>query len=34
VKKDPDLSITNDGNKVMEVELSRLMDAWKTPLEV
>jgi phosphoribosylformylglycinamidine synthase len=34
VKNVPDLSITNNGTKVMKVELYRLMDAWKTPLEV
>jgi phosphoribosylformylglycinamidine synthase len=33
VRNNPVLSFTKDGSKLMEVELSRLMDAWKTPLE-
>jgi phosphoribosylformylglycinamidine synthase len=33
VKKDPCLTITKDGVKVLESELSTLSEAWKTPLE-
>ena len=33
VKKDQRLSITKDGEKLLELELSNLMEAWKTPLE-
>ncbi|MFC1803414.1 phosphoribosylformylglycinamidine synthase subunit PurL [Thermoproteota archaeon] len=34
VKKEPVLSIINEGTLIFEVELSTLMHAWKTPLEV
>jgi phosphoribosylformylglycinamidine synthase len=33
VKKEPLLTITKDGKPLLEMELSKLMDAWKTPLE-
>jgi phosphoribosylformylglycinamidine synthase len=33
VKKDPHLTIMKDGVKLLEKELSTLIDSWKTPLE-
>ena len=34
VKKEPTLTITKDGRTMLEMELSKLIEAWKTPLEV
>ena len=33
VKKEQHLTITKDGEKLLESELSTLIGAWKTPLE-